>query len=275
MELAILRLILGVAFVLAPVMTHRFFLRRSRSYRWGHGVSLLLLVVGAAFDLKELSFVWPMFCAWGFWLHLKNVRGSVLSGPTIVSLIPFLFSMISATWFVAGTLDWHLLGYDTRWSYYAAIHGAVLGWIMVGCWAYLAQRNGSCSNGTYLFGAYGCFVLFLLVAFGINGNPGLKKIGVIGLSLLVPGVIGYYAITLPSKSRHSLLCATISLVSLVIAMVMALLNEFWAAMPRSVYGLPSMVVVHGLLNAFVTAPFFVAAIGLEGEPQAKSTLAPE
>jgi hypothetical protein len=115
----------------------------------------------------------------------------------------------------------------------------------------------------YLWGCYSCFAFFLCVAFGIDGIPYLKRIGVVGLSLIVPFLIGFYTFNLKSVNRVSFLCAMLSLVSIAVTMVAALLNEFWAAAPRFALGLPTMVLVHGFMNAFLTIPCFFLAIRLE------------
>ena len=115
----------------------------------------------------------------------------------------------------------------------------------------------------YLFSCYLAFVLFLFVAFGIDGAAYLKQIGVVGFSLLVPITIGMYVFSLKKENLNSLIFAGISLGSIVLSMAVALLNEFWINFPKVLMGFPTMVLVHGLLNALFVLPFFVLAIRLE------------
>lgn len=262
-ELTLLYVLLTVAFVLAPRMTRAFFLNRSKFYSGAHLLALVVLLAGALLGIEVLAAAWPLFCVLGFVLFLNNERRHVLSLRGIATCIPFVFSLIASTWFFAAVHDLHLLGYNTTWSLYAALHGSFLGWMFVGCLAFLSRRPGA--SAVYLWGCYLCLVLFLLVAFGIDGAAHLKPIGVIGLSGLVPWMIGTYAFGLrhSPNSRASLSLAVLSLLSILASMTLAVLNEFWPAAPRVALGLPVMVIAHGFLNAVITVPCFYFAIRLE------------
>lgn len=274
-ELMILNFFLGIAFVLAPLMTNHFFLNNSRIYSDAHKAALILLLIGACLHLNYVAIVWPLFCAFGFILHLaKQERPLILIGNT-ANYIPFLFSLISATWFYAGVNDLHLLGYNRAWSFYAALHGSFLGWLFVGCIAFLSKRPNA--NRFYLYGCYISLILFLCVAFGIDGIPYIKRIGVVGLSFMVPILIGIYAFKLKESRRHSKFLSIISLCSIIASMALAILNEFWLSAPRIAFGIPIMVLAHGFLNAVITIPCFFLAIRFEedqksGEIPAKNNV---
>ncbi len=112
----------------------------------------------------------------------------------------------------------------------------------------------------YLFGCYLGFVLFLAVAFGINGIPYIKRIGVIGFSAMVPFLIGFFLLQLKKENRFSLFFSSLSLFSIIIAMTLALLNEFWLGMPKVVSGISFMTLTHGVINTIFTVPCFYLAI---------------
>jgi hypothetical protein len=260
-EIAILAGLLLVAFVLAPVMTNRFFFDRSRIYLAGHQLSLLLLALAFFLNVRWLFLAWPLFCVFGFLLYLRRDFKSLFSVRGLAIGIPFVFSLISATWFTAGIFDLQLLGYNTTWSFYAAIHGSYIGWIFVGCLAFLAKRKST--DKIYLSGCYFAFLCFLLVAFGIDGTRYIKPVGVIGLSLITILLIGRYAFGLTKENRLSVNLASLSLVSVVLSMALALLNHFWADFPKMAYGVPVMVITHGILNSLLALPCFFLAINLE------------
>lgn len=260
-EFILFNLFLGIAFVLAPLMTNHFFLNNSKIYSLVHKIALIVLLIGAVLNLNYTSIVWPLFCIYGVILYLKNEYKFVFSLQGIPTSIPFIFSLISATWFFAGVNNLHLLGYNQAWSFYAALHGSFLGWIFVGCLAFLSQRSNS--NKFYLWGCYLSLVLFLCVAFGIDGIPYIKRVGLIGFTLLVPLMIGLYAVNLKNKNHRSRFLLAVSLISIVLSMTLAVLNEFWATGPRIAFGIPIMVFTHGFLNAVITIPCFFLAIRVD------------
>ncbi len=260
-ELTFLYLFLCVAFVLGPLMTGAFFLNDSKMYSVAHITALFILLVGAVLNLKESALVWPLFCAFGFFLYLRKESKFLISFNGVAESIPFVFSLISSAWFVAGVNDWQLLGYDRTWSFYASLHGAFLGWIFVGCLAFLSRKGKP--NKPYLWGCYLCFACFLLIAFGIDGIPYIKRVGVVGVSVIAPALILLYAFNLNRENRASLFFSVLSLCSIAISMTLALLNEFWLSAPRIAFGLPIMVLAHGLMNAAIAVPGFYLAIKFE------------
>jgi hypothetical protein len=255
-------LVLGT-FIVAPRATSRLLLRPSKGYDTAHAVALCVLVVSAALDLPQAAVIWPLFCAFGVVLHLRDEGRRVFSLLGVARGIPFVFSLVSATWFVAARNDLQLLGYPPSWSFYAALHGSVLGWLVIGCTAHLASR--STTRGLYLWSCLVSLPLFLFVALGIDGVAHLKRIGAVGLSLLIPLVIGRFALELRRRSRAAFRLAVASVVAAVGTMVLALFNEFWSGFPRILLGMPTMVLLHGCVNALVVAPGYALAVALDGE----------
>jgi hypothetical protein len=235
-------------------MTNRFFLKDSTFYAFDHKI----LFAVALFDLKLFVILWPLLCLVGPVLYFGRNSQELYSARGIIPLIPFLFSFISATWLVAGTFDLKLLGYGREWSYYAAIHGAFLGWILLGCFAHLARTSET--PKPYFAACLLAPVFFLLVAFGIDGVPFIKRIGVIGLAVLIPGMMIFFA---KGASRRAALLAWLSVGAIAASMLLALGNEFWLAFPRAAYGLPTMVLLHGTLNGLVAVPLFLWAVWRE------------
>lgn len=262
-ELSFLIFLLVVAFILAPFMTKIFFLSKSQAYSRFHAVALVLLLIGHVLDLNWIAAIWPLFCIFGFFLYLKQERWHIFSMKSLASCIPFVFSLISSAWFFAGTNDLYLLGYNKNWSFYAALHGSVLGWFFVGCLAYLSKRPNA--SRAYLFGCYLCLILFLFVAFGIEGIHYIKRAGVVGLSILVPFLIGLFTFNLKKENRLSFFFSVVSLFSIAISMTIAILNEFWVDFPKVAFGMPFMTLTHGFINVFFTVPCFYLAIRLATE----------
>ncbi len=252
---------LFIGFVLAPLMTKYFFLERSEIYSDAHKVSLIALLCGALLKINYSVILWPLFCVFGFFLYLKSRCKSIFSVKGIAECIPFVFSLVSSVWFVAGILDMRLLGYNRTWSFYAALHGIFIGWIFVGCFAFLSRREKA--NNVYLWGSYLSLLLFFFVAFGINGVSHIKRIGLIGFSFMMPFLMGHYAFHLNKMNKLSMLFSLVSFFSIILSMSLAVLHEFWAGFPRVVSEVPAMVISHGLINAFFAVPCFFLAIRLE------------
>ncbi len=250
-EIIILKCYLLIAFVIAPLMTNSFYLNDSRTYSLVHKISLLILVVGTLLGSSYATFIWPLFCAYGFISYLKNRR-------KLTECIPFIFSLISSVWLVSGANDWHLLGYNQEWSFYASIHGSFIGWLFVGGLAFLQDK-------IYQRGCYLAFVFFLLVAFGIDGTPYIKPIGVVGLSIMLPILIGHFAFHIKKEKKLARLFAGVSLGAIILSMSLAVLYEFWDEMPRTIFNMHFMVLTHGLLNALLAIPFFLLAINQQSE----------
>lgn len=268
-ELLILKCFLFVSFLFAPLMTKEFFLKGSRVYADAHKISLLVLLLGAALNINYLVVVWPLFCALGFFLYLKDNYQFTFSAKGAAGCIPFIFSLISSVWFLAAIFDLHLLGYNRWWSFYAALHGSFLGWIFVGCLVVLSKRMSS--ERFYLCGCYLVFLFFLFVAFGIDGIPYIKRIVVLGICLLMPLLIGHYTLRLKTKNHLSLSLAWISFLSVVLSMLLAILNEFWTNFPKIAFGFPVMVLAHGSLNALFAVPCFFLAVRFERSGSSNET----
>ncbi len=274
-EIILLKFLLFGAFIFAPLMTSTFYLKDSKLYLEAHKISILILLFGAFVDFSYVALVWPIFCAFGFFLYLKNEYKYIASVSGIAHSIPLIFSVISSVWFVAGVLDLHLLGYNQIWSFYAALHGSFLGWMFVGGLAFLSKANTSDKTETdnknrrhnkyyfYLIGCYLSLIFFLFVAFGINGVPYLKRIGLIGFSVLAPISVGHYLYNLKKEQRRSLILSLSSLIGIILSMALAITNEFWSGISRLEYGIQVMVLTHGLLNSVFTVPCYILAIWLE------------
>jgi hypothetical protein len=247
------------AFVLVPRLTNRWLLDSSRIHAGAHVVAVGVVVVAAIVGSGAGAVVWFAFCCFGAALYLLHHRGRVLNLVGMAAGVPLAFSVVSAVWFVAAKNDLRLLGYNEAFSMYAALHGSVLGWGFVGVVAALARQRGSPTMSALCFVA---FALFLCVAFGIDGVLVLKRVGVVGLSILVPGVIAQHAWTMRERRGPALWWALASLVAVVVTMGLAMANELWPAFPRGLAGLPTMVVVHGVLNAVVVLPTFAMSVRL-------------
>lgn len=257
-ELSFLNFFLGVAFILAPIMTKNFFLKGSKVYSRVHLISLAVILIAVLSELNYLVIVWPLFCLFGFSLYLKQERAQIFSIKGFATCIPFAFSLISAAWFVAGVNDLQMLGYQINFSFYAALHGGILGWLFVGCLARLANRVNS--DKFYLYACYVCLILFLCVAFGIDGVPYIKRIGTIGLSIIVPLSIAKFFLIVRKENSFAPFFAAASFIAVVFTMILALLNQFWVIHPTMIFGVPVMTLSHGFINTFVVAPCFYVGI---------------
>lgn len=245
-EIIILKCYLLIAFVIAPLMTNSFFLNNSRAYSRAHISALIILVAGTLLNFSYATLIWPLFCAYGFISYLRK-------NPKQTVCISFIFSLISSVWLVSGENDWHLLGYNKEWSFYAAIHGSYIGWLLVGGLAFLKEK-------IYQVGCYLTFIFFLLVAFGIDGTPYIKPLGVIGLSLMLPILIGHYAFHIQREKRLPRFLATTSFGAIILSMILAMLYEFWSGFSGTIFNVPVMVLTHGFLNSLIAIPSFLLAI---------------
>lgn len=266
-ELTLLRVLLLLAMAMGPLGTHRFFFaERSRLRVGAHVLALACAALGLFLDAPVLCGAWLLFCAGSFALFLGE-RGSregaaALRSPDVLAAsVPFLFSNIAAVWLVGGANDLRILGYGTAFSYYAALHGNVLGWILVGALAALAQRGGP-ERRLYLAAVFVCLVSFLLLAFGIDQLRALKPLGVGGLSLALPASQLAFLRSVWPRHRTAFALGCVSLAGLVFTMGLAWHNELSMPAFLAVAGLRGMVSVHGTVNAVVVAPCFLAAVRL-------------
>jgi hypothetical protein len=255
-ELSLLRILLLVSMLVGPLGTHRVFLPPSRARAAAHAIALACAAVGM-FYVPILCVVWLGFCATTFAQFLWARRTS-LSLHVFAASVPFVFSNVAASWIVGGANDLQILGYDVYFSYYAALHGNVLGWIVIGAIAILAEPVGP-RRTIYVASVFTCLPSFLLIAFGIDQLAVLKPIGVVGLSIALPIAQLAFLRDAWVRDRLAFALGCISAACLVFTMVLAWRNEL--AMPAFlVAGIRGIVSVHGTLNALVTAPCFLLAV---------------
>jgi hypothetical protein len=270
-ELFLLRVLLLLAMAMGPLGTHRFsFAEPSRLRVGAHIGALACAALGLFTGAPILCVAWLLFCAVSFALFLRErvSRGgvqSLRSLDVLVACVPFLFSNIAAVWLVGGSNDLRILGYDPAFSYYAALHGNVLGWILLGALAVLARARGP-ERAIYVACVLVCLVSFLSIAFGIDQLRALKPIGVVGLSLALPVAHLAFLRSVWSKNRSAFALGSVSLAALVFTMVLAWQNELAIPGFVTVAGIRSMVSVHGTMNALVVAPCFLAAVTLHARP---------
>lgn len=251
-EINVLRGLLIAAFAIAPRVSIRFLLGEVKLLNVLHGIAFALVVVSIVFDVPYLSVAWLLFCllGLGFFVRQNLRRPSLLQ---VVQAVPFIFSIAGAVWLVAGANDLGLLGYDPSFSFYAALHGTVLGWLMVGCMAALAT-HASRFNRVYSIAVLGCLVSFFLIAFGIDGAPIIKPIGVVGTTLMV----GLSLSLLLWECRSSKAAASFALVSLLgflFTIFLAWRNELGlTTIGFAPFGVRPMVSLHGAANGLVVAP---------------------
>ena len=260
MELNYLYVLLFVAFVLAPLSTNSLFLHNAKSYQIGHATAFLFVFLGLVSGINLFFVAWLLFCCFGFFLYTRQERTALLSVQGIATFIPFVFSIIASVWLVAGTNDLQLLGYNKHWSFYAALHGNYLGWMFLGCLASLSKTRKTIRS-LFSAGCYICLILFLLVAFGIDGIPYVKRIGVIGLTIVVPFFILLFLRT--TRDRLSMSLAILSLLGIFFTLSLAVINEFWVLQPQSFLGARSMVSLHGMVNGLIVLPSFCLAVWRE------------
>lgn len=264
-ELNILRGLLLLSMVVGPFATRRFFAAPSRLLAAAHVGAFVCAAVGAFSPLPMLSVAWLLFCVANFALIVRSRAGWLRSPRVLAVSVPFIFSNIAAVWFVGGANDLHFLGYGAHFSYYAALHGNVIGWILIGTLAALADRD-SPQRGIYLTSVLVCLVSFLLIAFGIDQFLALKPIGVIGLSIALPISQLAFLRSVWSRNRPAFILGCVSFAGLVFTMVLAWRNEFSIPVFQAVAGIRGMVSVHGVLNTVVVAPCFLLAVLLDARP---------
>ncbi len=264
-ELNLLRGLLLLSMTVGPFGTQRFFAQSSRLRAVAHVVALGCAAAGLFASLPTLCVAWLLFCAASFALFLRSRAGSLRSPRVLVACVPFVFSNIAAVWLVGGANDLHVLGYDAHFSYYAALHGNVIGWILIGTLATLAHRD-SPQRGIYLASVLVCLVSFLLIAFGIDQLRALKQIGVIGFSIAIPISQLAFLRTVWSRNRPAFVLGCASFAGLVFTMVLAWQNELSMPVFQAIAGIRGMVSVHGVINTVVVAPCFLLAVSLDAPP---------
>lgn len=275
-ELSLLRVLLLLSLAVAPLGTHRAFLSAPSPLGTMHLGALACAAVGIWSPAPIVGVVWLLFCAGSFALFLRSKITTLRTAKVLAACVPFLFSNIAAVWLVAGANDLRLLGYDTTFSYYAALHGSVLGWTMLGALAVLANRDGP-QQRVYLVSVFVCFVSFLLIAFGIDQLRALKLYGVIGLSIALALSQLAFLRSVWKRNPRAFAAGCVSAVGLVVTMFLAWRNELLLPALSAIAGVRSMVSVHGTLNALIVAPCFLLAVALdarEPHPTSKSQRRP-
>jgi hypothetical protein len=279
-ELVLLRVLLLLSMALGPLATHwLLFSERSRLGVAAYVGALACGGAGLFGPAPILCVVWLSFSAASFALFLRSRASSLRTRGVLAACVPFLFSNIAAVWLVAGANDLHLLGYDTQFSYYAALHGNVLGWALIGALAVLANRDGP-QRGVYVASVFVCLVSFLLIALGIDQLRALKPIGVVGLSIAIPAAQLVFLRSVWARRRASFALGLVSFAGLAFTMALAWRNELSMGELVSVATVRGMVSVHGALNALVVAPCFLFAVALDAsssrrEAEEQPRLAPD
>jgi hypothetical protein len=261
-ELTLLRILLLVSMAIGPFGTHRV-LFASPPRRWPvlHVGALACAAVGMFSSASILCGAWLLFCATSFALFLYSRRASLRSPHVLAACVPFLFSNIAALWVVGGANGLFILGYDVHFSYYAALHGNVLGWILIGAFAILAERDEP-RRTVYVVAVFTCFASFLLIAFGIDKLRALKPIGVIGLSVVIPIMQIVFLRVAWARNRAAFALGAVSVAGLVFTMILAWQNELALPVSSAIPGVRGMISVHGVLNTLVIAPCFLAAVAM-------------
>lgn len=261
-EQDLLHALLLLSLALAPLGTHRLLLPPSRWGTAAHLVAWLCAAIGLFSSLPILSAGWFLFCVASFARFVLHRAARLRSPYELAGCVPFVFSIIASVWLVGGANELHILGYGARFSGYAALHGNVLGWMMLGPIAILAKQDRPHRN-LYLAAVIVSFGSFLLVAIGINGHPTIKPLGVVGLSVAIPlaQLAFLYRAWTTHRAAFALGCA--SVLGLAVTLALAWQHELGALSLPGVLGTRPMVSVHGLINGLVVAPCFLLAVALE------------
>lgn len=246
-----MRLLLIVAMAIAPRITRPFLSPPYRLHDILHTVAFLLSSIALLTDFSALAFAWPMFCLFVLGLFARrNVRRP--SPLHAAQAVPIVFGVVGALWMVCGTNDLRLLGYDTAFSYYAALHSAVLGWILVGAMATLATRTRSFRR-VYTVAVFISLGAFFLIAFGIDRFEALKPIGVAGITSMV-ALTQVLFLFEPGTPRLARGLGAVTLLALVLTLTLAWMNHLGTPLPYAPFGVRAMVSVHGGINGLVVAP---------------------
>ncbi|MCC6876446.1 MAG: YndJ family transporter [Sandaracinaceae bacterium] len=269
-ELDLLRALLCLSLLAAPLGTHRFSIAGASPHRrTAHAGALACAVAGVWTSAPALCVAWLVFCAASLALFLRASGAALRSPHILVGAVPLLFSNIAAVWLVGGANDLRILGYGAAFSYYAALHGNVLGWMLMGALATLAERDGRAGH-IYVAAVLVCLVSFLLIAFGIDQLRALKPIGVAGLSIAIPAAQLAFLRSVRARNRPAFVLGSVSLVGLAVTMALAWANELSVPPPIDVAGVRGMVSVHGTLNLLVVAPSFALAVALDAPTPRRS-----
>lgn len=252
-------------FVFGPIVSKTFFFSSSKSYSIAHSLSLAIVVLGYFTHMPVLFLIWPLFCIFGLGLHARNQFREGVLGPNMIhAFFPFVFSVVSAIWFIAGSFDLHLLGYGRLWSYFASLHSGFLGWTFISCVSFASIRKGknSAKSNVFRIGSWMCTIAFFLVAFGIYRFPVLKAIGTVCFSILMSVLIGWYFLQVKKTRSWSTFFVGLSFIFIIVAMLLAVCYEFSFAIFGQTMSTSKMIIYHGCLNAFIVIPSYFIAIYL-------------
>ncbi|MDF3819375.1 YndJ family transporter [Leptospira sp. 96542] len=257
-EKKILLLILTLGYTIAPYFSNRFFLQNSKFYFLSHIFALFLTLLGIILNLPLITGILPIFCGFGLVMFCKLKSKSLFQGFHFISIFPFVFSIISSTWFFCGMNQYKLLGYNDIWSFYAAVHGCFIGWLFLSGICFLSDKKRESKFLPIL--CLTIVILFFTIAIGIYQNILLKKIAVVGYSILFPISILYVEVIGNNKNFYSKSLLRISFCFLCFSFFLALLNEFWIEFPKLLGGIPNMVLFHGIINAVIVIPSFLGSL---------------
>jgi hypothetical protein len=243
--------------LVAPFGTRQLFANASRLHVIAHGAAWICAAIGL-FAAPLFTIGWLVFTVGSALVFLRARVSTLFTPTTLAAGVPFVFSNIAALWLVGGSNNLHLLGYGPEYSYYAALHGNVLGWIVLGALAILVDRSHE--RRVYVASMFVCLVSFLLIAFGIDKLRALKPFGIAGLSIALTASLLVFLRTAWSRNRTAFAIGCISAAGLAFTMALAWRNELVTPIFVGVLGVRGMVSVHGVLNALVVGPCFLWAV---------------
>lgn len=272
-ELDLLRVLLLLSIAIASVGTRRLFFGETCPLRDAlHAGAFAMAAVGLFSPWPLLCVGWLLFTAVSF-AELARERLASPSPAGLAPCVPLLFANVAAVWLVGGANDLGILGYGPPFSFYAALHGNVLGWTVLGAMASLAEREGP-GRRLHLVAVLVGFVSFLLVALGIDQLRALKPVGVVGLTLAVPvSQLAFLRAVWP-RSRAAFVFGAVSFVGLGFTMFLAWRHQLGLPVFPAAWPVRGMVAVHGVLNAVVVAPSFLLAAALAGRTPRRTTNPP-
>ncbi len=265
-ELVLLRLLVLVSVAVAP-LSRRLLGPPPRGWSVAHALGIGLVAAALVGPLPQLAYGWLVFCVGGA-LMFAVEHGAALrtasrrTATTFAAGVPLAFGVIAATWIAGATNDLRILGYGPHFSFYAALHGNVLGWTLLGGVAALAQRAGRFQR-VHLATVFLGFASFLLVALGIDRLAWLKPLGVLGLTLALP--LSMLAFLIDARgNRAAFALGALAFGALVLTLALAWLNELGSLSVEPLGGIRAMVWLHGLVNGLVVGPAWLGAVATSG-----------
>jgi len=266
-ELSTLKLFLYFSFLIAPLATGNFFLKKYKKlYIQTHVVSLFCLLLFEVFMINVFIFAWPLFCVFSCFLLFveSDLKVSVLF---LSRIVPLVFSVVSSVWFVSASLNLELLGYDIVWSMLAAIHGAYIGWLLLAGFSQL-QTIFPKRKAIYQVGVFLCFFSFMAIALGIDGIPYLKRWGLWSFVSVILTLLSLLYLDMSKKNFMANFFFFISVCGLALTIVMAVFHEYTLDVFGEFTNLSSMIYIHGGINSFVVIPAFLCSVFFLGRDNA-------